>query len=719
MRQLPDRMKRNGKLTLSLLLVCFCILAAGTGGFKISVKAADKDLGITDSGAELFPQYQDGLYGYVDEVGEFVIGAYFTEAESFENGIAIVKTDERWGAIDESGGYVIKPMYRSISRLGDALFAVEDEHYWFGACDTAGNIVIEPEFEDLFLMDGYIFADLPLQTDNGWYTVFDSQGNPVIGEGSALPEAYAVELPEETKIYSTHFYGEPRANKYGYESGEWYGYLKSDFTPLSDACYEKINSFGCQDYAVATYRLNPYNYYDSTETVVVRGDGREICTLPESYYTECNGYFAFGGSQLLDLETLETKECEFAIFVPMSSCVIAEDPDTGLYGLYDGTELVYDYVYNDIDYYEGDSGSTNTDIVLVRGNETTEYLTPRIMPGENTPAVESESEVIDAGQNVTDEAAVKQAVAEQIQRIKEQYPDPVADYEAASKDLLELLGQYRDSQELSDLYDWYMEYAPLPLFTMQPYISSTWYPSAATSVTDNLGNQYEKGIVCGSVFSGDAYYNLDRKYDVLKGVAAVQQGDTDVYGTIQIFGDDRLLWENTQMDGRTRPEQFELDVTGIQDLRIYMAGGYYTFSSVSVMLADLTLQKTTYEGQESAAVPDASEQPEGTPADLPQESGAETGTEYLLPNSASVYLSEQELSGFTQEQLELARNEIYARHGRKFTTERIRDYFLSKSWYQELYEPEEFDSMTDSFFNEFEKANIDTIWNYEVKMGYQ
>ena len=44
----------------------------------------------------------------------------------------------------------------------------------------------------------------------------------------------------------------------------------------------------------------------------------------------------------------------------------------------------------------------------------------------------------------------------------------------------------------------------------------------------------------------------------------------------------------------------------------------------------------------------------------------ENTTEYILPDSDSRYISENELGGMSSEQLRLARNEIFARHGRKF-----------------------------------------------------
>ena len=91
--------------------------------------------------------------------------------------------------------------------------------------------------------------------------------------------------------------------------------------------------------------------------------------------------------------------------------------------------------------------------------------------------------------------------------------------------------------------------------------------------------------------------------------------------------------------------------------------------------------------------------------------------EYILLGSDVRYIRESELYSLSQSEVQLARNEIYARHGRKFDTEWIRNYFNSLSWYEGEYEPEEFDKWFS--LNDYEKANIDTIVLYEKEMGYR
>lgn len=91
-------------------------------------------------------------------------------------------------------------------------------------------------------------------------------------------------------------------------------------------------------------------------------------------------------------------------------------------------------------------------------------------------------------------------------------------------------------------------------------------------------------------------------------------------------------------------------------------------------------------------------------------------TDYILPYSDIEYISDSELVGMDKRTLELALNEIYARHGRKFNDSSIQSYFNEKSWYDGFIEPEDF---SDSVFNKYETKNIATIDSYMKKKGYR
>ena len=56
---------------------------------------------------------------------------------------------------------------------------------------------------------------------------------------------------------------------------------------------------------------------------------------------------------------------------------------------------------------------------------------------------------------------------------------------------------------------------------------------------------------------------------------------------------------------------------------------------------------------------------------------------YIIPHSAEERLYINEFTGLDIKIVELAKNEIYARHGLKFQQESMNSYFRSKSWYKE------------------------------------
>ena len=95
---------------------------------------------------------------------------------------------------------------------------------------------------------------------------------------------------------------------------------------------------------------------------------------------------------------------------------------------------------------------------------------------------------------------------------------------------------------------------------------------------------------------------------------------------------------------------------------------------------------------------------------------SESDSEYLLADSDSRYLTEDDLAGFTAEQCRLARNEIYARHGRRFRDSVLQRYFDSLSWYNGTIEPTDFN---DNVFNSYERANCILIIDYEREHGYR
>lgn len=89
---------------------------------------------------------------------------------------------------------------------------------------------------------------------------------------------------------------------------------------------------------------------------------------------------------------------------------------------------------------------------------------------------------------------------------------------------------------------------------------------------------------------------------------------------------------------------------------------------------------------------------------------------YIFPNSDTEYLTKSDLSGMSKSEINLAKNELYARHGRKFKSKELQEYFESKDWYVPKYSPKQWDKKGDTFFfNKYEIKNRDLLKKYENK----
>lgn len=105
-----------------------------------------------------------------------------------------------------------------------------------------------------------------------------------------------------------------------------------------------------------------------------------------------------------------------------------------------------------------------------------------------------------------------------------------------------------------------------------------------------------------------------------------------------------------------------------------------------------------------SAAPTQTPTPTPTPTPKPADGG------YILPDSAMRRLTQADVADLTWEQCCLARNEIYARHGRIFQTPQIAAYFEAQSWYHGTVPGASFDN---NMLSPIEHANADFLTSYE------
>lgn len=100
----------------------------------------DKEFKATTGSRDGIAAVQDlssGLWGYIDETGSYVIEPIYYGAYPFSEGMAAVNIDGNWGFIDIEGNLVIEPMYQSIYfRYNNSPVAGFEDEYAFVKLDS-------------------------------------------------------------------------------------------------------------------------------------------------------------------------------------------------------------------------------------------------------------------------------------------------------------------------------------------------------------------------------------------------------------------------------------------------------------------------------------------------------------------------------------------------------------------------------------------------------
>ncbi len=159
---------------------------------------------------------------------------------------------------------------------------------------------------------------------------------------------------------------------------------------------------------------------------------------------------------------------------------------------------------------------------------------------------------------------------------------------------------------------------------------------------------------------------------------------------------------------------------------------YYGYQTLDELYKDVvTAYLDTYDHEDNvneAAAPmpaaeagspdETSVAEEDTQPDAEAQSAGAAGTEtgYILPDSSTRLLSRADLEGLSEEDCRIARNEIYARHGRKFDDAELQAHFDACDWYEGSIAP---DAFNEDLLSEIEVANKDLIIAYEEEMGYR
>lgn len=135
----------------------------------------------------LMPCNRKGYYGYIDRSGNFKIPSIYSKAYAFHGDVAIVRTGlrrkkrkyqddkiakRRYGVINSSNEYVVKPKYQKIWQFDVHGYAIVKRRGKLGLIDTSGRLLLKTKFKKIFTSKDAIVG----MKANGYCYFYTSNG---------------------------------------------------------------------------------------------------------------------------------------------------------------------------------------------------------------------------------------------------------------------------------------------------------------------------------------------------------------------------------------------------------------------------------------------------------------------------------------------------------------------------------------------------------------
>ena len=230
---------------------------------------------------------EEGLWGYIDSAGTYVINPRFADAFNFtEEGLALVKDEasSNFGFIDITGAYVIEPNFERAYSFSNGLAVVKSGAYQ-GYIDITGSFAIEPKF-----IRAYDFKE-------GLAVVYDYLDSPYV-----LPEPY-----------------------YPASLDKGYGYINTDGEYVIPPSYWDASSFS-NGIALVTYMRDNTNTGSPDTVYTIDKTGNEL---------NATAFIFPMGSLILDSRALKTSppwyeglcllplaDYSGSVFIDQTGCIV-------------------------------------------------------------------------------------------------------------------------------------------------------------------------------------------------------------------------------------------------------------------------------------------------------------------------------------------------------------------------------------------------------------
>lgn len=304
-------MKRFFNVSITVVILTILLLAtscgqAGAGQWQNGKPDETGQTGREHDKVGLYPAQNsyvgDIKWGYINDSGKFAIKPTYGQAGEFqENGLAVAGSADKVGLIDTKGKYVVQPAYSYISKFSDGRAIAQGED-GFRAIDEKGKVIFGPE--------GYIgsFSDgravFYRQTDGGklLYGYIDTDGNIVVepkyeyansfneglavarlvNGGYALIDTTGTELKTFNYYYLGNYsggllaYQEKQDSKYGYINKNGGTVIAPQFTSAWDFKEGAAVVNTSQDPVI-----NKYGLIDKKGKFIVKPEYNDILILGE------------------------------------------------------------------------------------------------------------------------------------------------------------------------------------------------------------------------------------------------------------------------------------------------------------------------------------------------------------------------------------------------------------------------------------------------------
>ena len=237
----------------------------------------------------------------------------------------------------------------------------------------------------------------------------------------------------------------------------------------------------------------------------------------------------------------------------------------------------------------------------------------------------------------------------------------------------------------------------LPFMDSGKKLEGTWYEFAATTPEDGLRSLHDLAVL------------QDKEADDIRLTMTINaDGSGQMIGGGE--GSKVLNWTESNdrytitCDGMIYTGNFETDdqfvMTGSDDVKLHFSQNisHQIPNQIEVTPSPSpsptpTPTQDSFWGTEPTEAPsdvgdsEEFEDFDDADEDIEDDDTAVDDDTYIFPNSDTEYLTKSDLSGMSKSEINLAKNELYARHGRKFKSKELQEYFESKDWYVPKYSP--------------------------------